>query len=468
MAQQSLEDLLRSVSSAVALLRNSRIGAYVYPVVPSEFSNWRDEQRSWRETAALYDQSHHMANLYVEGPDALKLLSMLGTNSFEKFPVNRAKQFAPCSYDGYVIGDGIVFHLEENRFVFVGRAPATNWIQFHAETGGHRVKIHRDDRSPSNPKGKAVVRTCYRFQIQGPSAPQIIAKLNGGSPPEIKFFNMGVIRIAGREVRALRHGMAGAPGLEIWGPYEEREEIRAAIVEAGKDFGLCEVGARAYATNTLESGWIPSPLPAVYTGEKMKAFRQWSPAMGYEGSGSLGGSFVSKNIEDYYMTPYELGYGPFVKFDHDFIGREALEQMAVREQRRKVTFAWNSDDVAKIFRSLLEPGEIYKYIDLPLSNYASASYDQVLHDGKLAGLSMYSGYSYNERSMLSLGVVDPDVEIGSEVTIVWGEEDGGTKKTTVERHKQAHIRAIVSPVPYSKVVRETYHEGWRTHQPKMS
>ena len=63
-------------------------------------------------------------------------------------------------------------------------------------------------------------------------------------------------------MRALRHGMAGAPGLEIWGPYAEHEEIRAAIVEAGKDFGLVEVGSRAYATNTLESGWIPSPLPA--------------------------------------------------------------------------------------------------------------------------------------------------------------------------------------------------------------
>ncbi len=468
MAQQSLEDLLRSVGSAVTLLRNSKIGAYVYPVVPSEFSNWRDEQRSWRETAALYDQSHHMANLYIEGPDALKLLSKLGTNSFEKFPVNRAKQFAPCSYDGYVIGDGILFHLEENRYVFVGRAPATNWIQFHAETGGYKVKLERDDRSPSNPKGKAVVRTCYRFQIQGPKAPQIIEKLNGGTAPEIKFFTMGTVRIAGRQVRALRHGMAGAPGLEVWGPYEEREEIRAAIVDAGREFGLCEVGARAYATNTLESGWIPSPLPAVYTGEDMKAFREWSPATAYEGSGSLGGSFVSKNIEDYYMTPYELGYGPFVKFDHDFIGRQALEQMAVREHRRKVTFAWNSDDVVRVFRSLLEPGEICKYIDLPLSNYTSASYDQVLHDGKLAGLSMYSGYSYNERSMLSLGVVDPDVEIGSEVTIVWGEENGGTQKTTVERHRQAHIRAIVSPVPYSKVARETYHEGWRTHQPKMA
>jgi vanillate/3-O-methylgallate O-demethylase len=295
----------------------------------------------------------------------------------------------------------------------------------------------------------------------------VIEKLNGGPIPEIKFFAMDTINIAGRKVRALRHGMAGAPGLEIWGPYEEGEEIRAAIVEAGKDFGLAQVGSRAYATNTLESGWIPSPLPAVYTGEKMKAYRQWLPAASYEGTGSIGGSFVSNNIEDYYMTPYELGYGPFVKFDHDFIGREALEKIADKPHRKKVTFAWNAEDVAKVFRSMFEPGkEHYKYIDLPLSNYTSASYDKIAKGSANVGLSMFSGYSYNERSMLSLGVVDPDIEIGNEVTLVWGEEGGGTKKTTVERHKQIDIRAIVSPVPYAEVVRKTYAEGWRTASQK--
>jgi vanillate/3-O-methylgallate O-demethylase len=464
MSNQSLEDLLKSAGNPVTMLRNSQIGAYVYPVVPGEFSNWRDEQRAWRQSAVLFDQSHHMANLYVEGPDALKLLSYLGTNSFAKFPVDRAKQFAPCSYDGYVIGDGILFHLEPNSLVFVGRTPTASWIRFHAETGGYNVKITNDDRSPSNPKGKAVVRTLYRFQVQGPNATPILEKLNGGPLPEIKFFNMGVINIAGRKVRALRHGMAGAPGLEVWGPYEEREEIRAAIVEAGKPFGLLEVGSRAYASNTLESGWIPSPLPAVYTGEKMKAYRQWLPATGYEGSGSLAGSFVSNNIEDYYMTPYELGYGPFVKFDHDFIGREALEKLAGKPQRKKVTFAWNSQDVVKVFQSLFDQGDIYKFIDLPLSNYASASYDRVAAGGKTVGLSMFSGYSYNERSMLSLGVVDPDMEVGNEVVITWGEENGGTKKPTVERHKQIEIRARVSPVPYSEVARKEYAEGWRTGQ----
>ena len=461
---RTLEDLLQAAGNPVHLLRNSQIGAYVYPVVPTEYSNWRDEQRAWRETAVLFDQSHHMANIYVEGPDALKMLSHLATNSFSNFPVNRAKQFSPCSYDGFIIGDGILFHLAENRLVFVGRAPAADWIQFHAQTGGYDVQIEKDDRSPSDPKAKAVIRSCYRFQVQGPNATLILEKLHGGPLPEIKFFHMGDIHIAGRKVRALRHGMAGAPGLEIWGPYEEREEIRAAILEAGRDLGLREVGNRAYATNTLESGWIPSPLPAVYTGEKMKAFRQWLSETTYEATSSLGGSFDSNNIEDYYTSPYALGYGPFVKFDHDFIGKEALQIMARQPQRKKVTFAWNSNDVMKIWASLLEQGDIYKYIDLPLSNYASSSYDQMLAGGKLVGFSMFTGYSYNERSMLSLGIVDPGVELGSEIKILWG-ESGANLKTTVEQHRQIEVRARVCPAPYSKMARETYAAGWRTATP---
>jgi len=461
MSQKSLEQVLQTAGSPVELLRNSQIGAYVYPVVPAEFSNWRDEQRAWRHTAVLFDQSYHMAELLVTGPDALKMLSYLGTNSFTNFSPNRAKQFAPCNYDGYVIGDVILFYDGENEFNLVGRAPTVNWIQFYAQTGGFKVEVQRDDRSPSNPRGKAVLRRHYRYQIQGPNAADVLERLNGGPVPDVKFFHMDVITIKGRKVRALRHGMAGAPGLEVWGPYEQREEIRDAIIEAGRDFGLVQVGARAYATNTLESGWIPSPLPAVYTGEKMKKYREWLPADGYEATGSIGGSFVSSNIEDYYMTPYELGYGSFVRFDHDFIGREALEKKSKQPHRKKVTFVWKGEDVVKVMAPLFTPGaERYKYIDLPLSNYASSSYDKVVKGGKTVGLSMFGGYSFNEQSMLSLGVVDSDVQVGDVLTLVWGEEGGGTKKTTVERHKQTEIRVAVAPAPYSEAVRAAYRPQW--------
>ena len=467
MSNQNLEQLLKTVKSPVEMLRNSKIGAYVYPVVAPEFSNWRDEQKAWRTSAVLFDQSHHMVDIYIEGPDSLKMMSYLAINSFAKFPVNRAKQFVPCTHDGYVIGDGILFHLEQNKLVFVGRAPSASWIEYHGATGKWDVKIVKDDRSPSRPMGKPVRRISYRYQIQGPNAKHVIEKLNGGPIPEIKFFAMDEIKIAGRKVRALRHGMAGAPGLEVFGPYEDGDAVKEEILRAGAEFGIVPVGSRAYATNTLESGWIPSPLPAIYTGAGEKAYREWLPATSYEGTGGLAGSFDSPNIEDYYTTPYELGYGSFVKFDHDFIGSEALQKMASKPHRKKVTYAWNADDVTKIFRSIVDPNipheQKYKYIDLPLANYASASFDKILNkSGKTVGFSMFAGYSYNESSMLSLGIVDPDVEIGSEVRLVWGEANGGSGKSTVERHKQTEIRAIVSPVPYSKVVRESYAEGWRS------
>jgi vanillate/3-O-methylgallate O-demethylase len=282
--------------------------------------------------------------------------------------------------------------------------------------------------------------------------------------PEIKFFNMGHMTIAGRKVRALRHGMAGAPGLEVWGPYADGEEIRAAILKAGEDAGIIQVGARAYATNTLESGWIPSPVPAIYTGERMKPYRQWLPGTSYEANASLGGSFASDNIEDYYTTPYELGYESFTKFDHDFIGREALQTMQGKVHRKKVTFAWNNEDVNKVFASMFAPpSENYKFIDLPLSNYASSSFDTIMSGGKMVGASMFSGYSFNERKMLSLGFVEEQyAKVGTKLTLVWGEEDGGTMKTTVERHKQTELRVEVGPTPYAQQARETYHQGWRT------
>jgi len=165
MSAKNLEQLLQSVGNPVHMLRNSQIGAYVYPVVPSEFSNWRDEQRAWVETAVLFDQTHHMAELTVKGPDALKLITHTTINSFANFGPNKAKQMVPISHDGYVIGDGILFYLAENELAFVGRAPTVNWLQFQGETGGYKVDLIRDDRSPSHPRGKAVTRRHYRFQV---------------------------------------------------------------------------------------------------------------------------------------------------------------------------------------------------------------------------------------------------------------------------------------------------------------
>jgi vanillate/3-O-methylgallate O-demethylase len=314
------------------------------------------------------------------------------------------------------------------------------------------------------PLGQAVTRKYWRFQIQGPNAWQVIEKVNGGPVEQLKFFRMAGMNVAGRRVRTLRHGMAGEPGLELWGPYETFDETREAILEAGREFGLVPCGARAYASNTLESGWIPSPLPAIYSGDELRGYREWLPAEGYEATNALAGSFVSERIEDYYLNPWELGYGQFVKFDHDFVGREALEAIDPDEQRKKVTLAWEGEDVTRIFASLFDTDEDpFQFFDLPIANYGSSNFDSVLDgDGNLVGVSLFSGYSWNERRALSLATVNPEVEIGAEVEVLWGEPDGGTRKKTVEPHRQLSVRAVVSPVPYSDAARREYAEGWRT------
>jgi len=458
MSDKSLEDVLQRVGSAVKLLRESQTGPYIYPVVPTEFSNWRDEQRAWRETAILFNQSYHMTDMYVEGPDAPKVLERLGVNSFKDFGPDKAKQFVACNYDGYVIGDVVLFHLEQNRFNLVGRPSVHNWVQYHCETGNYDVKLERDERTVARPG--PIVRKVYRYQVQGPNALKVMEKVTGKPVPSVKFFGMADFTIAGKRVRALRHGMVGQPGFELFGPWEDGEAVKAAIVEAGRDFGLRLSGSRTYSSNTLESGWIPSPMPAIYSGEKMKPYRQWLPANGYEANASLGGSFSSTDIEDYYLTPWDLGYGMVVKFDHDFIGREALEKIAQKPRRKKVTLALNSEDVQRGIATMYGPHPRTKYIDFPSAVYSTLPYDKVMKDGKVIGVSTWIGYSANEGRELTLAIVDAEhAEPGTEVTFVWGEEGGGSSKPTVERHKQLEIRATVAPVPYSEPARAAYRVG---------
>ncbi|MBT8000215.1 aminomethyl transferase family protein, partial [Planktomarina temperata] len=418
-----------------------------------------------RKSAVLFDQTHHMDELIVEGPDAEAFLAYVGINAFGNFDLNRAKHFVPVTPAGHVIGDMIIFRERMDKFILVGRAPTANWVKFQAAIGTWKVRLFHDPRSNSRPDGERVLRTHYRFQIQGPDAPAIFEKINGGPVADIPFFHVDWINVGSKKVQALRHGMAGAPGLEIWGPYDDKHYIQSTIQQAARDIGvdLVQVGSRAYSTNTLESGWIPSPLPGIYTGDgMMQEYRDWLGADSYEAAGSIGGSFVSKEISDYYVNPFELGYGFYIGWKKEnFIGKDALLKLKDAPNRQKVTFEWNREDVLKVIASGLEQGTPFKWIDFPQPNYASSSADMVMQGDKMVGMSMFNGYSYNERCFLSLGVVAADVNIGDVLTLKWGEPEP-TGKTSTEPHQQTEIRVRVSATPYAKDARENYADSWRT------
>ncbi|MDR7568474.1 MAG: aminomethyl transferase family protein, partial [Armatimonadota bacterium] len=307
-------------------------------------------------------------------------------------------------------------------------------------------------RSAFNPSGR---RRVYRYQLQGPNAPKLLEKLNGGPLPEIPFFHFAKIQVGKRSAWALHHGMAGVAGMEIFGPWEEAEEVREAIREAGKEFGLQEAGHRAYLVSIVETGWVPLPVPAIYTEARLRPYREWLPADSLEATGSIGGSFDSSRIEEYYLTPWDLGYGHLVKFDHDFIGKEALAEKAKDPRRKKVTLVWRGEDVLqRIFRPLFEGGPRGRFIELPLVGYATWHYDKVLsRDGRWIGFSSFGAYSANEHAILTVGVVDREfAEPGTEVVVVWGERRG-TPEGDENGVVPVEIRATVGPVPFSEAAR---------------
>jgi syringate O-demethylase len=253
--------------------------------------------------------------------------------------------------------------------------------------------------------------------------------------------------------------MAGEPGYELWGPWDEGEAVLDALLEAGRDLGIRRVGAAAYPTNALESGWIPRPIPAIYAGEKMAAYRKWLRATSFEAVSPLGGSFYSSDITDYYLTPYDLGYGRIVSFSHDFLGREALEGFVAEgrhEARQKVTLVWDGDDVERAYGSIFHPGTAAKFIKLPVAHYNTFHFDSVMAGDRHIGLSTWTGYSANEKAILSLATVDREFAApGTQVSVVWG-EDPLSSKPQVEAHKQVPLRATVQPAPLAEYARTAY------------
>jgi vanillate/3-O-methylgallate O-demethylase len=440
MTAENLEEKIRRIGNPVTMMRNSPAGHYEFPI-PSEYSNWGDEQAAWQHTAILFDQSFHMTDVYFRGSALKEFFSTIAVNSFAAFGPDKAKQLVTVNPDGHVIGDGILFGLGEEEYSLVGRPAAPDYAAFMAEAGGWDIEVTRDLRSLD----RGGQRLIFRYQLQGPNALAVLEKAHGAPLPDIKFFNIGHFDIASVPVRALNHTMSRHVGLELTGPSEHSAVVKQSLLAAGEEFGLREGGAMSYATTPTESGWIPSPTPAIYSGDAMLPYREYLSGRSWEGMASIGGSFISEFITDYYQTPWDLGYGRHVRFDHDFVGRPALERLADQPHRQKVWLRWNDDDVTTaIARSYFGGPDRTKRLGVPSSVYSTLPFDTVHDGGRMVGLSTYSGYTVNVGGWSSLAMIDEaEATDGREVTVVWG-EPSPTGKPIVEAHKQIEIRATIS------------------------
>ncbi|MEC9342484.1 MAG: aminomethyl transferase family protein [Pseudomonadota bacterium] len=450
---RSLQDLLDSKPDLVEFYYNDARPWHASTAkglpVPLAYSNWREEQLATAETAALLHQTYILPALYLKGPDALKLLQSIAVNGFSNYGHDRGKQFVACSPSGHLIGDCILYRHGEERFELVSGAPVLNWVSYHAGKGGHDVELLLDESINNNPTGR---RVRYRFELCGPAAREIFARAIEGPLPDIRFFRTATVRMNGHDVMVLRHGMVGSYAVEFSGPFDEQEAVRDHILAAGEAFGIKPMGIQAYYAGA-HGGWIPYPVPGILSDPDTADYRRHLPAHTFEAGYQLGGSFVGSDISDYYATPYDFGYGKIIRFDHDFFGREALENMPEEKKRKKVSLVWNHDDILRVLASQFGKGPRYKAINFPTVSYAWKQCDEVRSKrGDLIGQSLGASYVSTYGEVVSMALLNSaeHAEIGSEVVITWGEPNGGSRKPQVEPHEQTTIRAKIGPVPYQQ------------------
>ena len=395
----------------------------------SEFTNWQDEQMSWHETCYIGDWSF-LTNLIVEGPDALKLFSDTSVNSYAKFDIGQCKHIIFCNGDGKVVAEGIIQRLKEQKFAVQAPAPAL-YTEYKLATGSYNATCHEEPNT--------------NFQVSGPNALYVLEKLTEDDLRHCRVMHFVKIHICGREVLAMRMGMASEIGFELQASMEYYKEILDAVLEAGQEYGIKRVGRRTVNINHLEACYPTGNwhyLMAIH-GPDMAGYREFRrKKMNYAGSyGVLAGSFEGNDISDYYRSPVECGWTKRIGFDHEFIGRKPLEAEVANPKRTVVTLVFNSEDMIEIYASLFREGEPYMFMDVPLQQRFVHHADQVLKDGRQVGVSTVPGYSYYFRKILSLTYIDiQHSKPGTEVEIAWG--NPGTR--------QKLVRATVAPAPYKK------------------
>lgn len=443
MPAPTLQDGIDQAGSPIRLLWKPGAPPPKVPVVQPEYVGWREEQAAWRQGVALSDLSHHMSDLFLEGPDATRLLAAISANDYESFEIGQAKQFIPVTDEGYIVTDGILMREAPQRYVLSGVPAAQSWVLYHAQKGGYAVSVSIDPDSSTRTSGDPVL---FRYQIQGPRVPELLERAFGEPIPKMKLFHSVPVLLAGRSFRAFRHGIAGQIGYEFIGPWRDGPAVKEALMSAGKSVGMVHVGGLAHATNGIESGWVPTPTPGIYTAPELADYRRFLSLRSFEGEKPLHGTFFSENIEDYYVSPYELGYGKSIVFNHEFIGRKALERAKSRPMRTKVTLVLNIDDVRDIFGA--NPGYVLSYARYRIESATA-----------MAGMTFYSAWIDPIGTILSLALIDPRyAPSGTEVAVVWGEHPGaaGVQDTDL---RFARIRATVRSSPYDEFVRTQYRQS---------
>ncbi len=276
--------------------------------MPVQYTSILEEHRAVREAAGLFDVSH-MGDLIVRGNGAEEGLRGLLTNDIRGLAVGRGLYAHLLDERGRIIDDTITFHMFPGTYLHIPNASTAprvyEWVRGHI--------------------GAEVVNVSERvaaLALQGPKAAAILQRLTGDDVASLKRMHGAfmVLKVDAPEGRAFladvlgmdppaagvrayvtRSGYTGEDGFEVLVDNEAAVPVWDALMAAGRPEGLRPCGLGARDLLRLEMGFLLSGTD-------------------FDGS----------------QSSLETGPPWVVKWDHQYIGREALLEQRERAYPRLV------------------------------------------------------------------------------------------------------------------------------------
>ncbi|MDR2019677.1 MAG: hypothetical protein LBQ14_02815 [Treponema sp.] len=374
-----------------------------------EAEHWKEASLSWKKSSYIH-AGISGSEFTFEGPDAQKLLSYASINDVYAWKPGKSKHIVMCDKNGLILTHALTARDDETHFRMFAGNP---WPI---------MQLLKSGKFNANMK----MRDIFVYQFAGPLSLTVLEKTTGESLRDVGFLDTRPTKIAGidAKIEISRIGMTGSLAYELRGPREAGPAVYDAAYQAGKEFGIKRLGWRTYVVNHVEGGF-PQMNCTFITACVLDPEYMADPVMSLLGDQPKSGSVDPSDIRARLRTPGEVGWTWMAKFNHDFIGREAVEEEASNPKRVIVNLRWNPEDILDIYASLFQQGEEYKLVDLPCGQEqpAGGHADHVLNkNGNRIGISSGTTYSYYYREMISQCTIDKKyVELGNEVIVQWGD-----------------------------------------------
>lgn len=384
-----------------------------WPIMPFAYQDWWVEGEDWYDGVTIHAGLNPFSRYDVKGENFIEFLETVTTNTYHNFPVGKARHALPVAPNGKIILDGIVIRRSEDEFHLTG------WLDpqmYNQMIGG---KFQFESEYTGNKR--------FLYQLCGDRSLEVIENACKQDMHDIKFMWVKDAKIAGHDVYIVRTGMSGTLAYEVHGLVEYAEEVYAELLAVGKNYGIKELGRFGYINQHTEGS-----IPQVAIHYAVGGIPQLAPVT----TGSL-----PKDHELVYRSPYDLGWGNLVNFNHEFVGKEALLSEVNGPHRDCVHLIWNPASVAEVVKASLDntrrvdPIDMYGDYDF-VHNCNTQHIDAVYDGDRFVGASSGRFMSAKFREMISMASLDEDVCVdGKQLEVLWGNpgSDQVRVKVTVKR-----------------------------------